>query len=76
MLDRVIANPALAEILWDDPRYMKAEIVEIGEHEMVARVEDFLRRRTSLSLTEHGEELEDRIAEISELLGLAPAASI
>ena len=76
VLDRVIANPALAEILWDDPRYMKAEIVEIGEHEMVARVEDFLRRRTSLSLTEHGEELEDRIAEISELLGLAPAASI
>jgi glycerol-3-phosphate dehydrogenase len=76
VLDRVIADPALAEIMWEDPRYIKAEIVEIGEYEMVARVEDFLRRRTSLSLTEHGEELEDRIAEISELLGIAPAASV
>jgi len=70
VLDRVIEEPALAEILWDEPRYLKAEIVEIGEHEMVACVEDFLRRRTSLSLTEYGDELDDRITEISELLGI------
>lgn len=74
VLDRVVDDPATAEILWDDPRYIKAEIIEIGEYEMVARVEDFLRRRTSLSLTEHSDELEDRIAEISELLGITPAA--
>ena len=74
VLDRVIQDPSLAEMLWEDPRYIKAEIVEVGEYEMVARVEDFLRRRTSLSLTEHGDELEDRLAEISELLGITPAS--
>ena len=76
VVDRIVQDPALAEVLWDDPRYLKAEIIEIGEYEMVARVEDFLRRRTSLSLTEHSDELDDRISEISELLGLAPAAIV
>jgi len=71
VLARVHEDPSLGEVLWDEPRYIKAEIIEIGEHEMVARVDDFLRRRTSLSLTEHGAELEDRIPEFSELLGLA-----
>ena len=63
-------------MLWEDPRYLKAEIVEIGEHEMVARVDDFLRRRTSLSLTEYGNELDDRITEISALLGITPEPSV
>jgi len=70
VLDRIVADSALAEPMWEEPRYLRAELVEIGEHEMVARVDDFLRRRTSLSLTEYGEELEDRLPEISELLGL------
>jgi len=75
VMDRIVEDPSLAEIIWEDPRYMKAEIVEIGQHEMVARVEDFLRRRTSLSLTEHGEELNDRLPEISELLGVAAGSA-
>ena len=70
IVDRIIADSSLGEVLWDEPRYVKAELIEIGEHEMIARVDDFLRRRTSLSLTEHGVELEDRIPEFSELLGL------
>jgi len=73
VVDRIVADPALAEAMWEEPRYLKAELVEIGEHEMIARVDDFLRRRTSLSLTEHGDELNDRIPEISELLGVTPA---
>ncbi len=76
VLDRILANPSLAEVLWEDPRYLKAEVVEIGEHEMVARVDDFLRRRTSLSLTEYGNELDDRITEISALLGITPEPSV
>jgi len=58
---RVAVNPHLAEdtadILWR--RYGSRA--------------DFLRRRTSLSLTEHGAELDDRLPEISQLLGLADA---
>jgi glycerol-3-phosphate dehydrogenase len=73
VLDRVVDDPSLAGVLWDDPRYIKAELVEIGEHEMVAQIDDFLRRRTSLSLTEHRPELDDRLSEIADLLGV-PAA--
>jgi len=75
VLNRVVADPDLAEVLWEDPRYIKAELVEIGEHEMIATVDDFLRRRTSLSLTEYGSELDDRLPEISELLGVSPLSS-
>lgn len=74
VLDRVATNPELAEVLWDDPRYIKAELVEIGEHEMVAQIDDFLRRRTSLSLTENRPELDDRISEIADLLGVPVGA--
>ena len=42
VLDRAIADPVLAEPLWDEPRYLKAEAVEIGENEMVVRLDDFL----------------------------------
>ena len=70
VLTRINEDPSLAEVLWDEPRYIKAEIIEIGEHEMVARVDDFLCRRTSLSLTEYASELEDRIPELTNLLGL------
>lgn len=75
VLDHVGSDPTLAEVLWDEPRYIKAELVEIGEHEMVAQIEDFLRRRTSLSLTEHQPELDDRLSEIAALLGIPAAAS-
>ena len=75
VLTRINEDPSLAEVLWDEPRYIKAEIIEIGEHEMIARVDDFLRRRTSLSLTEYASELEDRIPEFKNLLGLSDHTS-
>lgn len=75
VMDRIAEDPTLAEVLWEDPRYLKAEVAEIGEHEMIATVEDFLRRRTGLSLTEHANELDDRMAEISDLLGISNPAT-
>lgn len=75
VLDRVNADPTLAEAVWDDPRYVRAEVLEIGEHEMVTTVEDFLRRRTGLALTERDGEISERNAEFSQLLGLVEAHS-
>ena len=72
VLDRVAADPSLGETIWDDPRYIRAEVVEIGDSEMVTKVEDFLRRRTGLALTEHHEDLATRHGEFAALLGLAP----
>jgi len=75
VLDRVKADPGLAEVMWEDPRYLKAEVVEIGETEMITTVQDFLRRRTGLALTEHSNELDDRIVEITDLLGLSTSSA-
>jgi len=71
VLDRITADPSLAEPIFDDPRYLRAEVLEIGEHEMVTTVEDFLRRRTGLALTERDAEISDLTNEIAGLLGLA-----
>lgn len=70
VLKRIADDPSLAEAIWDDPRYLRAEVLEIGEHEMVTTVEDFLRRRTGLALTERGGEISARSDEFSTLLGL------
>jgi len=74
VLTRILDDPSLRELAWTDPRYMRAEVVEIGANEMVTRVEDFVRRRTGLALTEKHGELDARHDEFAALLGLAPAA--
>lgn len=74
VLDRIDDDPRLAETAWESPRYLKAEVVEIGETEMVAKVDDFLRRRTGLALTQHNDDLGGRRPDFAELLGLTPVA--
>lgn len=75
VLDRIVADPDLAQVVWAEPRFLKAEVVEIGQHEMVAQLDDFLRRRTGLALTEHKNELGTKHAEFADLLGLALTAA-
>ena len=75
ILDRIMADASLAEPLWESPRYLRAEAVEIGEHEMVTKVEDFLRRRTGLALVETSSDLQAHDAEFAELLGLTSSST-
>ena len=70
VIDRIDADPSLSEIVWDGPRYLRAEIIQIGETEMVSTVDDFLRRRTSLALTEQRGELDEMRSVFARLLGL------
>ena len=70
VIDRIDADATLGEIIWDDPRYLRAEVIQIGETEMVSTVDDFLRRRTSLALTEHRGELDEMRSVFARLLGL------
>lgn len=71
ILDRIEEIPDLAQPIWENPRYLRAEVVEIGASEMVNSVDDFLRRRTGLALTQNADELGALRPELSELLGLA-----
>ena len=56
--------------MWHEPPYRKAELVEIGDQEMVAQLDDFLRRRSSLALTERHDELATKRSDFERLLGI------
>ena len=70
VVDRIDADPAMGELVWHDPPFRRAELVEIGEREMVARLDDFLRRRSGLALTEWSDELAAKREDFEHLLGL------
>ncbi len=56
--ERIKADPALAEPVIPDAPVLFAEVAHMAEHELVMDLEDFLRRRTRLSLVVRHEVLE------------------
>jgi alpha-glycerophosphate oxidase/glycerol-3-phosphate dehydrogenase len=50
MLEKIRENPAMAELLIENSEYLRVEIEHAAEREMVTKLEDFLRRRSKISL--------------------------
>jgi glycerol-3-phosphate dehydrogenase len=50
MLERIRENPQMAELLIENSEYLRVEIEHAAEREMVTKLEDFLRRRSKISL--------------------------
>jgi len=50
MLEKIRENPAKAELLIETSEYLRVEIEHAAEREMVTKLEDFLRRRSKISL--------------------------
>ncbi len=71
VLDRVVGDPALAETVAGTTDLIAADVVEVGANEMIATVDDFVRRRTGLALTQPADEILAHADRLSELLGLA-----
>ena len=65
VLDRIVAEP---QLVWTDPPYHRGELVWVGEHEHVVKLDDFLRRRSALSLTIEQDDLTERITNIESAL--------
>ena len=56
MLEAIRQDPGQAELLIEHTEYLRCEIEETAESEMVVKLEDFLRRRSKISLVvRHGE---------------------
>lgn len=68
LLERIEAEPSLAQELVADGEVLRVEAVHAREHELVARLDDFLRRRTRLSQVVTAEALEPVLPELSRLL--------
>lgn len=52
LLELIREDPAQAEVLIKGTEYLRCELVEAAQREMVVRLEDFLRRRSKIALVE------------------------
>lgn len=50
MLEEIRANPKMAEVLIEGAEYIRCEIERAARREMVTKLDDFLRRRSKISL--------------------------
>lgn len=50
ILDRIRRDPRAAERLIEHPPYTRAEVEQMASGDMIARLDDFLRRRTELAM--------------------------
>ena len=50
MLESIRENPAKAELLIENAEYLRVEIEHAAKREMVTKLDDFLRRRSKISL--------------------------
>ena len=59
MLERIRENPQMAELLIENSEYLRVEIEHAAEREMVTKLEDFLRRRSKISLVVRDKDILD-----------------
>jgi glycerol-3-phosphate dehydrogenase len=57
MLEAIRADPRMAEVLIEPAEYIRCEIEHAARHEMVVTLDDFLRRRSKISLVIRDEEV-------------------
>ena len=57
LLEQIRADPRRAELLIENAEYLRCEIEQTAEREMVTRLEDFLRRRSKIALVVRRDEL-------------------
>ena len=69
MLENIRADPRQAEVLIEGAEYIRCEIEQAARREMITKLEDFLRRRSKISLVVRREEL-------SQAAGLREACQI
>jgi len=50
LLEAIRADPKNAEVLIEGAEYLRCEIQEAAQREMVVRLDDFLRRRSKIAL--------------------------
>jgi glycerol-3-phosphate dehydrogenase len=76
MLDAIRDDPAMGEDIMDSADYLRVELHHAARTEMVTKLEDFLRRRSKISLVVSDEDVRssDGLHEVCEILFGAEAA--
>jgi glycerol-3-phosphate dehydrogenase len=57
LLEDIRADPSMADVLIEGAEYLRCEIRQAAQHEMIVKLDDFLRRRSKIALVIHKEAL-------------------
>ncbi len=58
-MELIQENPKQAEVLIKGTEYLRCELHEAAQREMVTKLDDFLRRRSKIALIERAETIKD-----------------
>ena len=56
LLEAIRADPAMGEDVMDSADYLRAELHNAAEHEMIVKLDDFMRRRSKIDLVVHDDD--------------------
>jgi alpha-glycerophosphate oxidase/glycerol-3-phosphate dehydrogenase len=59
LLEDIRRDPGKAQRLMKDAEYLRCEVEHTGRHEMVTKLEDFLRRRSKITQVVRNEDIVD-----------------
>ena len=70
MLEAIRADPAMGEDVMDSADYLRAELHNAAQHEMIVKLDDFMRRRSKIDLVVHDDDIRnsDGLHEVAEIL--------
>ncbi|MDJ0770098.1 MAG: FAD-dependent oxidoreductase [Ilumatobacter sp.] len=70
LLEAIRANPAMGEDIMGSADYLRAELHNAAEHEMIVTLDDFMRRRSKIDLVVPDEDIRNSpgLREVAEIL--------
>lgn len=70
LLEAIRADPSMGEDIMNSADYLRAELYNAAEHEMIVQLDDFMRRRSKIDLVVHDDEVRDSpgLREVAEIL--------
>ncbi len=70
LLEAIRADPAMGEDIMGSADYLRAELHNAAEHEMIVKLDDFMRRRSKIDLVVSDDEIRNSpgLREVAEIL--------
>lgn len=70
LLELIRADPAMGEDIMDSADYLRAELHNAAEHEMIVKLDDFMRRRSKIDLVVHDDDIRNSpgLHEVAQIL--------
>jgi glycerol-3-phosphate dehydrogenase len=70
LLEAIRSDPTMGEDIMDSADYLRAELYNAAEHEMIVKLDDFMRRRSKIDLVVHDDDIRNSpgLHEVAEIL--------